>query len=350
MRSVARPFISESCGRLAERRKAGEGSACRLKVAEVRIGHSQSAPATGAVTRVDRHDPIRAVGRQTARHRVHDGEHRPVHADPERQCQDCREGEPAVFEQQASGQPEIVRHTSGLYIYPSIRHCKSFRCQARCGILSPLVVTSRPWLERTMNIPLRFAGVLLLSAASLHAQATGPREFKVDDAWGRDVVEFRASAPKGLPDRSAALPLLGPKVPARRGNRRQTLTASSTTSTKRTKNTKNKSFKSVLVLFVVFCALGVVAVGRRDRWRAKVGVVCSGFTPGSFRSQRHHRIDTHRSPRGEIRAEHRRGENRSPLRCTSPMTAITSAGSRCVHLTRWPTAGSPARTSVHRSH
>src|SRR5215203_2967658 len=46
-----------------------------------------------------------------------------------------------------------------------------------------------------MKIHFRFAGVLLLSAASLHAQATGPREFKVDDAWGRDVVQFRATAP-----------------------------------------------------------------------------------------------------------------------------------------------------------
>jgi polyisoprenoid-binding protein YceI len=46
-----------------------------------------------------------------------------------------------------------------------------------------------------MRIHVRSAGVLLLSAVSLHAQATGPRDFKVDDAWGRDVVEFRASAP-----------------------------------------------------------------------------------------------------------------------------------------------------------
>jgi|SRR5829696_1507268 len=46
-----------------------------------------------------------------------------------------------------------------------------------------------------MKLHFRFAGVLLLSAASLHAQATGPREFKVDDAWGRDTVQFRTTAP-----------------------------------------------------------------------------------------------------------------------------------------------------------
>src|SRR4051812_4170134 len=61
--------------------------------------------------------------------------------------------------------------------------------------LAALLVTSRPSLERTMKTPFRFVGALLLSAASLRAQGTGPREFKVDDAWGRDTVQFRTTAP-----------------------------------------------------------------------------------------------------------------------------------------------------------
>src|SRR5215210_6286554 len=46
-----------------------------------------------------------------------------------------------------------------------------------------------------MKNHLKSGAVLLLFAASVHAQGTGPREFKVDDAWGRDAVQFRATAP-----------------------------------------------------------------------------------------------------------------------------------------------------------
>ncbi len=48
-----------------------------------------------------------------------------------------------------------------------------------------------------MKTALNFGVVVILFAfaASMHAQGTGVREFKVDDAWGRDGVQFRATAP-----------------------------------------------------------------------------------------------------------------------------------------------------------
>jgi hypothetical protein len=94
---------------LTERREAREGLRGSLKLSEIQIGHSESPPSTSAVTRVDRHDPFWAVDRQAANHRVDDCEHRPVHADTERQCKDGRQGEPNVFQQQTSGKPEILR-------------------------------------------------------------------------------------------------------------------------------------------------------------------------------------------------------------------------------------------------
>ena len=102
------PVVAESDRRLAERCQAGECPGGRLKVPEVEIGRAKSAPAPGAVTRVDRHDPFGSVDRQAANHRVHDREHRAVHADPERQCKDCRQREPMVLQQQAGGKSKVL--------------------------------------------------------------------------------------------------------------------------------------------------------------------------------------------------------------------------------------------------
>ena len=46
-----------------------------------------------------------------------------------------------------------------------------------------------------MKPPVALGIASLVFAASLHAQIRGVREFKVDDAWGRDAVQFRATAP-----------------------------------------------------------------------------------------------------------------------------------------------------------
>ena len=46
-------------------------------------------------------------------------------------------------------------------------------------------------MKRTLTV----GAVVLMCAASLHGQGAAVREFKVDDAWGRDVVQFRTTAP-----------------------------------------------------------------------------------------------------------------------------------------------------------
>ena len=46
-----------------------------------------------------------------------------------------------------------------------------------------------------MSLPIRLIGLALVLAGSLDAGAQTVREFKIDDAWGRDVVEFRTTAP-----------------------------------------------------------------------------------------------------------------------------------------------------------
>jgi len=46
-----------------------------------------------------------------------------------------------------------------------------------------------------VRLSIRLIGVALVLAGSLDARAQTVREFKIDDAWGRDLVQFRTTAP-----------------------------------------------------------------------------------------------------------------------------------------------------------
>ena len=69
---------------------------------------------THAIERVNRHRPIGIRDRQSAnQHRVHEGEHRGVDADPKGERDRRHQREPFVFQQQAAGKSQIFPKTHG---------------------------------------------------------------------------------------------------------------------------------------------------------------------------------------------------------------------------------------------